>query len=98
MRRFAARLFRHVTSPHTLQTMPHQLLEARRGEDDAEFNLLRRGWCLGDETFRRELLAQMHAGIGAEHYGEGGRRPRKRWRNKSSTARISTAAAENARW
>jgi REP element-mobilizing transposase RayT len=45
-------------------------LEARRGEDDAEFNLVRRGWCLGDETFRQELLAQMREGIGAEHYGE----------------------------
>ena len=27
--------------------------------DDAEFNLMRRGWCLSDETFRQELLAQM---------------------------------------
>ena len=45
-------------------------LEARREEDDAEFNLVRRGWCLGDETFRQELLAQMRETIGAEHYGE----------------------------
>jgi putative transposase len=45
-------------------------LEARREENDAEFNLVRRGWCLGDETFRQELLVQMRETIGAEHYGE----------------------------
>jgi hypothetical protein len=36
----------------------------------SEFNLARRGWCLGDETFRQELLAQMREPIGEEHYGE----------------------------
>jgi hypothetical protein len=46
-------------------------LEARRGEEKGdEFNLIRRGWCLGDETFRQELLTQMSERIGAEHYGE----------------------------
>ena len=30
----------------------------------------RRGWCLGDETFREELLAQMSERMGAEHYGD----------------------------
>ena len=29
----------------------------------------RRGWCLGEETFRKELLAQMTERRGAEHYG-----------------------------
>ena len=29
-----------------------------------------RGWCLGEETFRQELLAQMNKRIGAEHFGE----------------------------
>ena len=42
----------------------------KREEDDAQCNLVRRGWCLGDETFRQELLAQMRETIGAEHYGE----------------------------
>jgi putative transposase len=47
-----------------------QALEARRGEEKGdEFNLIRRGWCLGDETFRQELLTQMSERIGAEHYG-----------------------------
>ena len=48
-----------------------QSLEARRGaEEGEEFKPIRRGWCLGDETFRQELLAQMNERIGAEHFGE----------------------------
>jgi len=46
-------------------------LEARRGaEEGAEFKGIRRGWCLGEEAFRKELLAQMSERLGAEHYGE----------------------------
>jgi hypothetical protein len=47
-----------------------QALEARReAEAVEEFNAIRRGWCLGEETFRQELLAQMSQRMGAEHYG-----------------------------
>ena len=35
-----------------------------------EFKPIRRGWCLGEETFREELLTQMSERMGAEHYGE----------------------------
>jgi hypothetical protein len=45
-------------------------LEARRGaQEDEEFRAIRRGWCLGEETFRKELLAQLSERLGAEHYG-----------------------------
>ncbi len=48
-----------------------QALEARRGaEEGEEFKPIRRGWCLGEETFRKELLAQIGERLGAEHYGE----------------------------
>ena len=48
-----------------------QALEARRGsEEGEEFKPIRRGWCLGEETFRKELLARMSGRLGAEHYGE----------------------------
>ena len=48
-----------------------QALEARRGvDDDEEFKPIRRGWCMGEETFRQELLAQMSERLGAEHYGD----------------------------
>jgi len=46
-------------------------VEARRAlEEGDEFKAVRRGWCLGDEPFRKELLAQMGKTLGAEHYGE----------------------------
>ena len=36
-------------------------------EEDEEFTPIRRGWCLGEETFREELLTQMSERMGAEH-------------------------------
>jgi REP element-mobilizing transposase RayT len=40
-------------------------LEVRRAhEDGGEFKKIRRGWCLGGETFRQELLAQAHQRTG----------------------------------
>jgi hypothetical protein len=57
-------------SPAGLRRL-EQTLEARRGaEEGEEFKPIRRGWCLGEETFRQELLAQMSERLGAEHYGE----------------------------
>jgi REP element-mobilizing transposase RayT len=46
-------------------------LEGRRAEETgADYKRVRRGWCLGDESFRKELLGQMKERLGAEHYGE----------------------------
>ncbi|PYK97732.1 MAG: transposase [Verrucomicrobia bacterium] len=48
-----------------------RVLEERRGaEEDEEFKGIRRGWFLGEEAFRKELLGQMSERMGAEHYGE----------------------------
>ena len=48
-----------------------QAMEARRGpEEGEEFKPIRRGWCLGGKTFRKELVEQMSEQLGAEHYGE----------------------------
>jgi hypothetical protein len=45
-------------------------LEQRRAQETgAEWKGLRRGWCLGGETFRRELLAQISERRGGWHYG-----------------------------
>jgi REP element-mobilizing transposase RayT len=42
-------------------------LEERRGaEEGGEFKPIRRGWCLGEEKFREELLTQMSERMGAE--------------------------------
>jgi hypothetical protein len=46
-------------------------MELRRAaEDGQEFKKIVRGWCLGSEAFRKELLAQMTQKRGAEHFGE----------------------------
>ena len=40
-------------------------LEARRAQEDGvELKKIRRGWCLGGETFRQELLEQAHKQTG----------------------------------
>ena len=45
-------------------------VEARRqAELEGEFNAVRRGWCLGSEEFRRELLAQVSEKRGLWHFG-----------------------------
>jgi len=48
-----------------------EILEERRAMDNREdYKPLRRGWCLGDGDFKRELLAQMEERQGKWHYGE----------------------------
>ena len=47
-----------------------RLVEGRRGaEEGGIYKPIRRGWFLGEKTFRKELLAQMKERMGAEHYG-----------------------------
>jgi len=47
-----------------------RLVEARRGaEEGGIYKPIRRGWYLGEKTFRKELLTQMKERMGAEHYG-----------------------------
>ena len=46
------------------------LEEQRAAEAGADYKRLRRGWCLGPESFRKELLGQMKERMGPEHYGE----------------------------
>jgi len=45
--------------------------EWRRGEDlRGEFKRVERGWCLGGEDFRQELLEQVDTPPGPSHFGE----------------------------
>jgi len=47
-----------------------QRMELRRAEKEPEeYERLRRGWCLGSEAFRQELLAAAEGRVGANHYG-----------------------------
>src|SRR5437867_3092508 len=46
-------------------------LEQRRAQEEGdEFKAIRRGWCLGDETFRKELLEQAHKQAGENHHAK----------------------------
>jgi hypothetical protein len=46
-------------------------MERRRREDtQKEFKAVERGWCLGDEQFRQELLDQVHQPPGTSLFGE----------------------------
>jgi len=48
-----------------------QYLETRRAQADGdEFKLIRRGWCLGGETFRQELLDQAHTRTSESHHAQ----------------------------
>ena len=46
-------------------------MEARRAQEGnpAQWKGLRRGWCLGSETFKRGLLQRMHGHLGSNHSG-----------------------------
>jgi putative transposase len=46
-------------------------MQMRHQEADGRDNYqtIRRGWCLGDKAFRKELLAQMKERMGEHHYG-----------------------------
>jgi hypothetical protein len=57
-------------SPAGLQQFEQRLEERRQAEDEPETWVpVRRGWCLGEEAFRKELLAQVSEQRGAHHYG-----------------------------
>ncbi len=47
-------------------------MEARRRQemDEVEYEPLRRGWCLGGEAFRKEMLERMEGQLGESHAGE----------------------------
>ena len=43
--------------------------ETRRAQEtDGEFKAIRRGWCLGDEAFRKELLESIHTRATESHH------------------------------
>ena len=44
-------------------------MEHRRAEEEAaDYRPLRRGWCLGSEEFRKELIAAAAERVGPRHY------------------------------
>ena len=48
-----------------------RMMEQRRATEEPEaFQTIRRGWCLGDPSFREELKGLMTETLGPNHYGE----------------------------
>jgi putative transposase len=43
---------------------------SRKVEVTAQYRKIRRGWCYGEDAFRRELLLQASQQMGEHHYGE----------------------------
>ena len=56
-------------SPAGWRRVEQDLEEGRTAQGADQFQAVRRGWCLGEEAFRKELLAQMSERMGAKHYG-----------------------------
>jgi hypothetical protein len=64
-----------------------EVLEQRRaGEEERDYEGLRRGWFFGDEALKRELLEQMHGGFAGYHEGE------ERWESALQHAEALLAA------
>ena len=76
-------------SPAGRQYLERCVEERRAAEDSRAHQPVRRGWCLGDERFREELLAGMAGAVGKEHYGEE--------RRESAVARAEGIVAEELR-
>ena len=53
-------------NPAGRQRLERALEERRSAEEGEEFKPIRRGWCLGEEKFREELLTQMSERMGAQ--------------------------------
>jgi REP element-mobilizing transposase RayT len=67
-----------------------RMMEQRRGLDDPRgLKAVRRGWCLGDEQFRKELLEQMAKRMGPHHGGSE--------RQEAAEARAERIVAEELR-
>ena len=67
--------------------------ERRAQETGRDWRAIRRGWCLGDEGFRRELLQQIDGRMGEHHYGE-----ERRGSAEEKARRLVADGLRKARW
>lgn len=49
--------------------LARQMEQRRREETTSDYDSMRRGWCLGNEEFRQDLLAAAVEQVGENHYG-----------------------------
>lgn len=56
-------------SPAGREEFARQMERRRQEEQESDYQSIRRGWCLGREAFREDLLASAVERVGANHYG-----------------------------
>jgi hypothetical protein len=56
-------------SPAGRRELELRMEAMREAEDTKAYKAIRRGWCLGDKVFRKELLEQMSERVGLNHGG-----------------------------
>lgn len=57
-------------SPAARRHLERELEQRRQQEDGWNHDAIRRGWFLGDEALRQELLSAASGGAGPQHYGQ----------------------------
>ncbi len=69
-------------------------MEVARGDAEPEgYRAIRRGWCLGNRDFRKELLDEMAEKTTVHHYGK-----EKRLRLEAQTEKIVRTALDRLGW
>lgn len=56
-------------SPAGRRALEREVESKRSEEEPAFYAAIRRGWCFGEDEFRKEMLVQVSERLGAEHYG-----------------------------
>ena len=91
------RLFGEMSIPQDTPAGRRQFalrMEERRAQEaEGDWKAVRRGWCLGDAAFRRELLAQMDGQMGEHHYGA-----ERQESAEQKAERLLQAGLKQARW
>ncbi len=68
--------------------------ERRRRDKPGDWKAIRRGWCLGGDAFRQELLEQMSTPMGRQHYGG----PERQESEAARAGRILDAELRQRKW
>ena len=80
-------------SPAGRREFARQTEASRKTDMSAEYHKIRRGWCYGEEAFRRELLLQASQQMGEHHYGK-----ERRESAEDKAARLVAAGVKEAGW
>jgi hypothetical protein len=78
-------------SPAGRREFARRMEASRRQEVTAEYGKIRRGWCYGEQAFRRELLLQASQQMGPHHYGEERRESAQEKAERLVAARLKAA-------